>query len=180
MDEQITFGSLALREPTMADLKRHFAIFSDPEVSAYAPTGPLREKSDSRRMLQTIKDHWWKYGFGNWAVSTVDNPDYVIGFGGLAYRQINLKERLNLRFRLAREAWGKGYGYELGRATFHKAFRELDADAVHAIVRPDNQKIIEALEQLNMRQTDTVKDVPDMPPSLVFSITANEAEAANF
>ena len=164
----------------MDDLKRHFAIFSDPEVSAYAPSGPVLEKSDSRRMLQTIKDHWWKYGFGHWAVSSVDNRDYVIGFGGLAYRQINGKERFNLRFRLAREAWGKGYGHELGRASFHAAFHLLDADAVHAIVRPDNQRIIQELEQLGMRQTETVKDLPGAPPSLVYSITVDEALAAGF
>jgi ribosomal-protein-alanine N-acetyltransferase len=177
MSELTTFGSLAHREPTMDDLKRHFAIFSDPEISAHAPSGPLVDKSDSRRMLQTVKDHWWKYGFGHWAVSTVENRDHVIGFGGLAYRQINRTERFNLRFRLAREAWGKGYGQELGRASFHEAFHLLNADAVHAIVRPDNQKIIEALEQLSMRQTEMVKDVPDAPPSLVYSITADEARA---
>ncbi len=178
MDDLTSFGSLALREPTVDDLKRHFAIFGDPEVSAHAPSGPVRDKSDSRRMLQTIKDHWWKFGFGNWAVSTLENRDYVIGFGGLAYRQINGKERFNLRFRLAREAWGKGYAQELGQASFHAAFHLLDADAVHAIVRPDNQRIIQELAQLSMRQTETVKIVPDAPPSLVYSITADEAGAA--
>ena len=180
MDELTVFGSLALREPTMDDLKRHFAIFSDPEVSAHAPSGPVLDKSDSRRMLQTIKDHWWRYGFGHWAVSSLENRDYVIGFGGLAYRQINGKERFNLRFRLAREGWGKGYGHELGQASFQLAFQLLNANAVHAIVRPDNQRVIEALEQLGMHQTETVKVEPEMTPSLVYSITADEARAAGF
>ena len=162
----------------MDDVERHFAIFGDPKVSAYVPSGPPVDKADSRRMLRTIKDHWWKYRFGHWAVSTVENPDYVIGFGGLAYRQINRKERLNLRFRLAREAWGNGYGHQLGLASFHLAFEQLDADAVHAIVRPDNERILQALEQLGMHQTETVRDVPGAPPSLVYSITADAARAA--
>jgi len=161
----------------MDDAGRHFDIYGDPDASAYSPSGPLADKDASRRMLRAMKDHWWKHGFGNWAISTAETPGHVIGFGGLAYRQINGKERYNLRFRLAREAWGKGYGQELGRASFHEAFDLLDAGAVHAIVRPDNQKIIEALEQLNMRQTETVKDWPDAPPSLVFCITADEARA---
>jgi RimJ/RimL family protein N-acetyltransferase len=164
----------------MDDLKRHFAIFGDPEAAAHAPSGPVADRGDSRRKLQTIKDHWWKHGFGHWAVSTADNPDFVIGFGGLAYRQINGKERFNLRFRLAREAWGKGYAHELGLASFHMAFQQLEAEAVHAIVPADNAKVIEALERLNMSQSETVKDLPDAPPSLVYAITAAEARAAGY
>ena len=140
----------------------------------------MADKDDSRRKLQAIKDHWWKHGFGNWAVSTVETPDYVIGFGGLAYRQINGKERFNLRFRLAREAWGKGYGHELGLASFHLAFQQLGANAVHAVVRPENARVIEALERLNMSLSGTVRDLQDLPPSLVYAITAAEARVAGF
>jgi RimJ/RimL family protein N-acetyltransferase len=162
----------------MDDLSRHFAIFGDPEVAAYLPSGPFAHKDDSRRMLRTMKDHWWKHGFGAWAVSTVEDPDHVIGFGGISYRQINGKERLNLRFRLDREEWGKGRAHELGLASFHLAFDMMDADAVHAIVRPDNHMVIKALKKLDMHQSETLKDVPDAPPSLVYSITAGEARAA--
>ncbi|WP_321490241.1 GNAT family N-acetyltransferase [uncultured Hyphomonas sp.] len=180
MTELTTFGSLVLREPTMDDLKRHFEIFGDAEAAVHASSGPVADKDDSRRKLQTIKDHWWRYGFGHWAVSTVDDPEFVIGFGGLAYRQINVEERFNLRFRLAREAWGKGYAHELGLASFHMAFQQLEAEAVHAIVRPENAKVIEALEQLHMSLSETVKDLPDLPPSLVYAITAAEARAAGY
>jgi len=31
-----------------------------------------------------------------------------------------------------------------------------------------------------MRQTETLDDVPDAPPSLVYAITADEARAAGF
>ena len=163
----------------MDDLDRHFAIFGDPEVAAYLPAGPFVHKDDSRRMLRTMKDHWWKHGFGAWAVSTVDDKDHVIGFGGISYRQINGKERFNLRFRLDRKEWGKGVAHELGLASFHLAFDMLDADTVHAIVRPDNLTVIDALEKLNMRQTETVNDIADAPASLVYSITAEEAAAVS-
>ncbi len=164
----------------MDDVGRHFDIYGDPEVSAYAPSGPLADKDASRRMLQAMKDHWWKHGFGNWAISTAENPGHVIGFGGLAYRQINGKERLIFRFRFAWDTWGMGYGHDLGRACFGVAFGELRADAVHALVRPDNALAIQILEQLSMRQTETLDDVPEAPPSLVYAITADEARAAGF
>ena len=118
----------------MDDAGRHFDIYGDPDVSVYAPSGPLADIDASRRMLQAMKDHWWKHGFGNWAISTAETPGHVIGFGGLAYRQINGRERLTFRFRFAWDTWGMGYGHELGLACFGVAFRELRADAVHALV----------------------------------------------
>ena len=97
---------------------------------------------------------------------------------GARERHLCGSEWADRAFRLAREAWGNGYGHQLGLASFHLAFEQLDADAVHAIVRPDNERILQALEQLGMHQTETVRDVPDAPPSLVYSITADAARAA--
>ncbi|MEZ5985261.1 MAG: GNAT family N-acetyltransferase [Hyphomonas sp.] len=177
MTELEKYGSLVLREPGMGDLDRHFEIYGDLRANKHNPAGPLASPKDSRRMLQAWKDHWWKYGFGNWAVSTGDEPEDVIGFGGLSHRIINGKERINLGFRFAPEAWGKGYATQLGEAALHVAFDQLGLEAVHAFVRPGNLPSIRVLERLNMHQTETMEDVPDAAPSLVFEITADEAKA---
>ena len=162
----------------MDDAARHFEIYGDAVSADRSHAKPLASKEDSRRMLRAWKDHWWKHGFGTWAVATADDPENVIGFGGLSYRPINGWERVNLRFRFAPEVWGKGYAVELGRAAFRLAFGELGAAAVHALVRPGNVPAIRILETLNMRQTETLNDVPDAAPSLVFSITVDLAETA--
>jgi hypothetical protein len=63
-------------------------------------------------MLGGRLNHWAEHHFGLWAIAEKEYPEMVLGFGGLSWRIIDGSLRVNLGFRFAQEAWGKGYATE--------------------------------------------------------------------
>lgn len=171
------FGRLVLRQPAGSDLDRHFEIHGDPATNFYDPAGPTPNIATSERALARWIEHWRRHGFGPWAVAAADNPDRLIGFGGISYRTYVSEERLNLGFRFAPEAWGRGLATELGRAGLEHAFEDLGSEAVFALVRPANLPSIRTLERLGMRRDGFLDDVPGQAPSFVYVMTAEDFRA---
>jgi RimJ/RimL family protein N-acetyltransferase len=55
-------------------------------------------------------------------------------------------------WRLARPAWGRGLATEGARASLRHAFGELDLEAVISIIDPANLRSIRVAEKLGMRR----------------------------
>lgn len=159
---------LSLRAPVAADASRLFEIYGDPETNRFNPFGPHADLAASEAMLGDWINQWDQDGFSQWAVAETSNPDRLIGFGGISMRLYGDVPRLNLGYRLAPEAWGKGLATELGRAALDFAFTTLGARQVFAVVRPHNVPSIAVLERLGLRREGLLDDVPDQPSSLVF------------
>ncbi|HJU40090.1 MAG TPA: GNAT family N-acetyltransferase [Tahibacter sp.] len=164
-------GRLILRRPVSGDLAAFFAIFGDPATNAHNPSGPCADIAVASQMLGMRIAHWPRYGFGQWAIATRERPDAVIGFGGLAWRDYGGIERLNLGYRFATAAWGRGYATELGAASLAHAFGTLREPAVYALVRPSNIASIRVLEKIGMRRAGDLDDVPGHAHSLVYVAT---------
>jgi len=163
-----TTSRLMLRPPTDEDLTRLFEIYSDPATNQFNPAGPLADIRQAEVLLQGWRHHWEKNGYGQWAISTREAPEQVIGFGGIAlYNYLNV-ERLNLGYRFDTAAWGKGYATELGHASLEFAFADLKAEQVYALVRPAHSASIAVLEKIGMQPFGELDDVPGQPQSLVF------------
>jgi RimJ/RimL family protein N-acetyltransferase len=60
--------------------------------------------------------HREQHGFGNWAISLLDTPTSIIGFGGLSILSYDGITINNLGYRFATEAWGKGLATEFAEA----------------------------------------------------------------
>lgn len=159
---------LTLRAPVAADASRLFEIHGDPETNKFNPLGPHADIAVSQAILDEWMVRWDQDGFSQWAVAETSNPDRLIGFGGLSMRPYGDITRLNLGYRFAPEAWGKGLATELGRAALDAAFDTLGAQQVFALVRPHNAPSIAVLERLGMRRDGLLDDVPGEPSSLVF------------
>lgn len=155
---QITTKRLILRAPWPGDAEALFAIDSDPETNRYNPGGPARSAEQSLARLQDWLTHWQTNQFGYWAVATCAQPDWIIGFGGIAYRAIEGTQRLNLFFRFRPEAWGYGYATEMGRSAIALGFHTLDQEHIVATVRPANLPSIRALERLGLRYAGDIVD----------------------
>lgn len=162
---------LILRAPISADLAAFFAIFGDPRTNAHNPAGPCADIAVASNMLAVRVAHWRRYGFGQWTVVARERPGTVIGFGGVAWRDYAGVERLNLGYRFAADAWGRGYATELGHAALRYTFDELRLPDVYAMVRPSNLASIRVLEKLGMRRAGDLDDVPGRARSLVFVAT---------
>lgn len=161
---------LLLRQATAGDLQSLFDIYGDPETNLSNPAGPLASLEKAEEVLQKWIAHWNMQGFGMWAISLKDDPDRTIGFGGLSLKKYGIKERLNLGYRFATTAWGKGYATEMCLANLDYAFNQLKQPAIYAVVRPENTASIKVLEKIGMLRTDTLNDVPGKPYSLIYKI----------
>ncbi|GAE63612.1 Protein N-acetyltransferase, RimJ/RimL family [Chryseobacterium indologenes] len=159
---------LILRKPAKEDFERFFEINHDPETNIHNPSGPMSfEKAEGTftRMLE----HWEKYHFGSWAIAEKQNPENIIGFGGLSYRLYGEEEKLNLGYRFASQAWGKGYATEFTKKAINVGINE-DNTEIFAIVRPNNLASVKVLEKAGMIKIGTLNDVPGQPESLVYRI----------
>lgn len=160
---------LIVRKPEERDFERFFEINKDPQTNLYNPNGPMSlEKAENtfNRMLE----HWNQNNFGGWVILERENPEKIIGFGGLSYKMYGEEERLNLGYRFAPEAWGNGYATEFSKKAIDFGFNDLNEKEIFGVVRPDNIASIKVLEKAGMQQTGKLNDVPDQPESLVYRI----------
>ncbi|WP_241499365.1 GNAT family N-acetyltransferase [Chromobacterium sphagni] len=167
---------MLLRAPTADDAASLFEIYGDPQTNLYNPNGPYPSLEFARQRLDSWMDDWQRDGFGQWALALRDAPSTVIGFGGLAFTDYGGEMRLNLGYRFAPSAWGKGLASEMGHAARDLAFRNLKAAAIYARVRPANLPSIRVLDRLGFNYLELLSDIPGRPPSLVYTL---KQEACN-
>ncbi|MDR6463886.1 GNAT family N-acetyltransferase [Chryseobacterium sediminis] len=159
---------LILRKPAKEDFERFFEINHDPETNIHNPSGPMSfEKAENT--FTKMLDHWGTHHFGSWAVAEKESPENIIGFGGLSYKLYGDKEKLNLGYRFASQAWGKGYATEFTKKAIDFGFKE-NNEEIFAIVRPTNIASVKVLEKAGMIKIGTLNDVPGQPESLVYRI----------
>ncbi|MES2070339.1 MAG: GNAT family N-acetyltransferase [Pseudomonadota bacterium] len=161
-------GRLILRRPVPADIARLFEICGDPRTNLHNPAGPYLDIHKAQAVMAAWTAHWEQRGFGQWAIAGKDRPDQILGFGGLAVLNYLEQPRINLGFRFATEAWGKGYATEMAGQALELAFQRLGFSIVHAKVRPANLASIAVLERLGMQRDGTIDDVPGQEQSLVY------------
>ncbi|WP_228417814.1 GNAT family N-acetyltransferase [Chryseobacterium oranimense] len=116
-----------------------------------------------------MQEHWDQHHFGAWTIIAKENES-IIGFGGLSYKKYGEDEKLNLGYRFAVEAWGKGYATEFTKKAVDFGFNHLDKEEIFGLVRPDNIASVKVLEKAGMTQIGTLNDVPGQPESLVYRI----------
>ncbi|HEX8588767.1 GNAT family N-acetyltransferase [Pseudomonas sp.] len=159
---------LIYRAPTRHDLPRLFAIYSDPQTQLFNPSGPMTEEAQANALLERWIGHWEIHGYGWWAIARREEPEHIIGFGGIALHDFLGEQRLNLGYRFAVEAWGQGFATEVGRTALEHGFSSLNLDEVYGFVRPANVASIRVLEKIGMQRCGDLDDVPGQAPSLLF------------
>jgi RimJ/RimL family protein N-acetyltransferase len=155
---ELTTGRLRLRQWRPADEVALAAINSDPEVTRYLapPLGP----GATRAFYETVVGHWATHGFGLWAAESLEpeHPGAFLGFIGLAHPSFIpvLAERVEIGWRLARRAWGRGLASEGAAAVRDEAFTVLKLPEVISIIHPDNGRSRRVAEKLGMAVCERV------------------------
>ncbi len=142
---------LLLRRPVASDLAAVVAVHADPETNRFNPRGPSPPEA-CRGMLEAWLEHWASHGFGYWTVARRDEPEEIVGFGGVMLKEIREEVCPNLYVRFRPTAWGRGYATEVGLAAVRAAIRELGFARVRAVVRLSNLPSRRVLERLGMNQ----------------------------
>ncbi len=113
---------LDLRPTAEADADELYPIMSDPEGWWFDPINRHDEPERTRRFAARAEERWAE-GLSYWTVRERDGGR-VVGIGGA---QRHASGGWNLSYRIATDAWGRGYATELARAGIEAA-RQVDPD----------------------------------------------------
>lgn len=164
---------LLMRMPQMAqDSEAMHALQADPVANRFSTPGNVATRQLSDALLQAWLAHWEASGFGHWAIALRQQPEQVIGFGGLMQRSVGGVEGLHLYFRFDPKYWGLGLASEMVMASLIRAFEQLGAETVLAVVTAANMPSRKTLERIGFLLKSSQADVPGQPPHLVYEMTA--------
>lgn len=143
------------REP---DLGAWAAMNADPEVRAYFPGLLTREQSEASvaRFQADLEGRGW----GWWALEVRATGEFI-GFAGLdPVEQAMPFTGVEIGWRLARPAWGRGYATEAARAVLAFGFERLGLAEILAVTAVGNLRSQAVMRRLGMTR-DPADDFDD-------------------
>ncbi|MGZ4276047.1 MAG: GNAT family N-acetyltransferase [Solirubrobacteraceae bacterium] len=167
---------LVLRRFVPADADAFAAVNADPEVMRHIGDGAPLSRAQSDELLVRIAGHWRSHRFGLWCVAERDALERCLGFAGLAVPAFlpEVLPAVEVGWRLAREAWGRGIATEAARAALAEAFGPLGLASVISIVAEGNDRSVRVAEKLGMRRgADRLHPVRGR--LLIYEISAEDA-----
>ena len=160
MVDELRTSRLILRTWRDDDAEPFAALNADPAVMEHFPALLSRIESDA--MVERIRGHFAREGFGLWAVE-VPGVAPFIGFTGLS-RPAWWSEVVEVGWRLSRAHWGAGYATEAARAALDWGFASRPLHEIVAFVVPDNVRSQRVMDRIGMRRDlDGDFDHPNIP-----------------
>ena len=141
---------LSVRWLEAADVPALFEIFSDPEVTRFWSSPPLRDHADAAKLLKQIHTYFAAGELYQWGIAR-RSDDRVIGTCTLASIAREHK-RAEIGFALAHAQWGRGYASEAVRALLDHAFDTLELHRIEADVDPRNQSSLRLVERFGFER----------------------------
>ncbi|GEC68743.1 GNAT family acetyltransferase [Raoultella terrigena] len=167
---QLETRRLCLRPVVASDVADLFRIYGDPATNQFNPAGPYPDIQHAQAVLNRWVEHWVANGFGNWAISLLDSPEDLIGFGGLSILSYTDKPFNNLGYRFATEAWGKGLATEFAEYAVRYGFEVIKLAEVNAVVRANHLASQKVLQKAGLSYVRDIDDVKDAPPSMLYAL----------
>jgi len=166
---------LLLRRWKESDLEPFATMNADPAVMKYFPKTLPRHESDA--FVERIESRFVAGGFGLWAVEAQER---FIGFVGLWPAGFSAQgdDSIEIGWRLAAHAWGKGYATEAARAARDDGFDRLGLDELVSFTSVINLASRAVMERIGMNH-DRAADFahpnlePDHPlsPCVLYRLT---------
>lgn len=155
---------LLLRAWRPDDRDPYAALNADPVVMEHFPAPLTRAESDAHvdRVLAAFAEHGW----GLWAVEVPGEADFI-GFVGLAIPRFEapFTPCVEVGWRLARSAWGRGYAPEGAMEALRFAFDDLGLDEVLSFTAVGNAKSRRVMEKIGLTHDPADDfDHPNLPP----------------
>jgi RimJ/RimL family protein N-acetyltransferase len=136
---------LVLRQWCEADREPFAALNADPVVMEHFPSTMTRDQSDAfvDFNIATIAGRGW----GLWAVEVADTRTFI-GFVGL--NEPGFMPGVEVGWRLARDAWGRGYATEAARAATGYGFHDLHLEEIVSFTSTTNVRSQRVMQRLGM------------------------------
>jgi len=147
--DQLSTARLSLRRWREADREPFAAINADPLVMEHFPDRLDRRRSDD--LIEKIEAHFEAHGYGLWALELRETGE-LVGFTGLAVTTFDahFTPAVEVGWRLARPAWGKGYAGEAARAALAFGFEQAGLDEVVSFTTVANARSRAVMERIGM------------------------------
>jgi len=131
------------------------AINADSEVVRYlSPPALPPPLPSAREFIRRMTAHWELHGFGFWAVESREpaSAGRLLGFAGIGHPTFmpELASQVEIGWRFAREAWGRGLATEAALAAREDAFSTHNLHALIAIIHPENVRSRRVAAKLEM------------------------------
>lgn len=181
---EIRTARLLLRRWRESDHAPFAVLNSDPLVTEHLPDRLERAESDD--LIATIETGFEAHGYGLWALEERATGAFV-GFTGLTIPsfQAHFTPAVEVGWRLALSAWGRGYATEAGLASVAFGFLEVGLDEIVSFTSADNVRSRAVMERIGM--THDPEDDFDHPalaegdrlrPHVLYRISATDWTAA--
>jgi RimJ/RimL family protein N-acetyltransferase len=145
-------------------------VFGDAEVMRFSDG--VQTSEWVRQWIRTCIVSYDLRGYGPWAVVR-KSDDACLGYCGLFYfDNVNGKSEIEIGYRLARHAWGKGYATEAVCAVSDYAFDMLGLTRLIALIDPHNSASIRVAEKIGMHHEADVMFAGYDHPDRVYAIEA--------
>ncbi len=140
---------LLLRRWNASDRAPFAKINADRRVMEFLGAPLNREQSDA--IIDRAEEHFRKHGFGPYAVELKGNGE-CLGFIGLMIPSFgaHFTPCVEIGWRLATDAWGRGYATEGASALMNHAFREIGLPELVSFTAAQNVRSRRVMEKLGM------------------------------
>jgi RimJ/RimL family protein N-acetyltransferase len=154
---------LTLRPFEDADVAAAFRWMRDPVVMRFTPFGADTSIDMTRERIGRYRAHQAAHGFAKWLIVERDSGEPIGDAGLMMLPELGW---IDLGYRLARHAWGRGYATEAASAwiAFANDARLCEAAAMPlgAFAHEDNHASLRVLRKVGFREQrrDLVMDIP--------------------
>lgn len=140
---------LLLRDWRDDDLARFAALNADPQVMEFFPATLPRDESDRRAAC--IRAELAQRGYGCYAVEVKQTGGFI-GFVGFAHPafEASFMPAIEIAWRLAYSAWGRGYASEAARACLAHGFSTFGFGEVVSFTARHNTRSTAVMERIGM------------------------------
>jgi RimJ/RimL family protein N-acetyltransferase len=151
MPPEIETARLRLYAPRLEDLEARLAMERDPEVMRFIRPAPEDSAAHRIEIRNRILGPQPPRG-ALWHVEELAAPGFLGWCGVFPLEDSGLIE---VGYRYAREAWGRGLATEAAAAALDNGFRELELDPIVAVSHPDNAASHGVLQKIGLRAAGT-------------------------
>lgn len=147
---ELQTARLRLRHWRSEDRAPFAALNADPEVMRHFPKALTRSESDA--LADRIDVALAGRPYGLWAVEVVDGPPFI-GFVGLSQPSWTLEGLtpcVEVGWRLARTAWGRGFATEAARESLRYGLHDLGLDEIVSFTAVGNARSRRVMERIGM------------------------------
>lgn len=158
----ISTERLGLREWLEADLQSFSEMNKDVEVMKYFPK--TLDENESYEMVQGMKMHFKKNGFGLFAVENKLTGKFI-GFTGFAIPSFDsyFTPCIEIGWRYQKEFWNRGLATEAAKACLEYGFDILGFTRVLSFTSAINSNSIKVMKRIGMRKAGEF-DHPSIEP----------------